>query len=128
MLLAGGPKAMAVIKETVNYHAGNPHEKVKEYSIKLFDSGVVTKSEEALFGIKSFIQNVCLSIRFFSFFFLFLISLRVIYLSVADFLAFETSCMGRAVLQARDERSSKIVNLVEIIKGVYEQTMVFYSS
>jgi len=57
MLLLGGPKSMSFIKETVNHHVGNIHEINKEYSMKLFDSGVVTKSDEALFGIKSFIQN-----------------------------------------------------------------------
>lgn len=58
MLLLGGPKAMSIIKETVNHHAGNSYEMNKDYSHKLFDSGVVTKSEEALYGIKCYSQKV----------------------------------------------------------------------
>lgn len=56
---------MSIIKETVNHHAGNSYEINKEYSYKLFDSGVVTKSEEALYGIKCYAQKVSFIYIFF---------------------------------------------------------------
>lgn len=48
---------MAVVKEAVRHHVDHTHQENLVYVTKLFASGLVTGSEEALHGISSFMQK-----------------------------------------------------------------------
>jgi len=56
-LLSSGPNAMSVIKEAVRHNIDHTHEENVAYVKKLFASGLVTGSDEALYGISCFVQK-----------------------------------------------------------------------
>jgi methylglutaconyl-CoA hydratase len=57
MLLKSGPNAMTVVKEAVRHHVDHPHAENLAYVTQLFASGLVTGSEEALYGIGCFVSK-----------------------------------------------------------------------
>lgn len=48
---------MAVVKEAVRHHVDHTHQENLNYVTKLFASGLVTGSDEALYGISCFVQK-----------------------------------------------------------------------